>query len=72
MKRDSVKSSNIKDIGYDKEKKLLEVGFNNGTVYQYHPVTEGAYKDLVSAESIGKHFHSHIKSNNLLDVKQIS
>lgn len=70
--RKPVTSSNIKSIGYDEPSRILEIEFVKGSVYQYSPVTAPAYQDLIKAPSIGKHFHTHIKSNDKLDVKQLS
>jgi len=38
MKRKTVKSSNIKSVGYDIRNKILEIEFNNGAVYHYKDV----------------------------------
>lgn len=56
-----VNSSNIESIDYNPESKTLSVKFKNGGSYQYHEVSPEAYQGLESAESIGKHLHSHIK-----------
>lgn len=69
--REPVTSSNIKSVGYDEPTRVLEIEFNKGLVYQYSPVTLAAYQELISAPSIGKHFHTHIKENDKLDVKKI-
>lgn len=61
MNRQGVKSSNIKSIGYDAAKHLLEVEFTNGTVYQYKDVPQDKYNDLVSADSIGRYFMQNIR-----------
>lgn len=63
MAREQVTSSNIKAVGYDKNSKLLEVEFHNGTVYQYEGVDEAAYKDLKEASSVGRHFTAFIRNN---------
>lgn len=71
--RTPVQSSNIKSIGYDEPKRILEIEFTKGGhVYQYSPVTASAYRELINAPSIGKHFHSHIKDNTNIDTKKIS
>lgn len=62
MNRQEVSSTNIRSIGYDKEKELLEVEFMKGGVYQYSGVPEEIYKALVNAESKGKAFFRFIKS----------
>ena len=35
MKRVSVQSSNICSIGYDENQSILQVEFNNGSIYNY-------------------------------------
>lgn len=55
-----VTSSNIKAIGHDATKDELHVDFGNG-VYVYAGVPASAHAALIGAESVGKHFHQHIK-----------
>ena len=57
-----VKSSNIKAIDYDPTTKTLTIEFNSGGLYEYHDVTEAEHNTLLKADSIGSHFHQHIKS----------
>lgn len=64
-------SSQIKAIGYKPKKMLLEVEFHNGGVYQYHPVTEEAYKQMMNADSAGKWFWANIRGNNDIKYKQM-
>lgn len=54
MERLSVKSRNVKSVGYDPEEKVLEVEFKSGGVYQYAGVQPGMFADLLAAESIGR------------------
>lgn len=61
MKRSPVQSSNIKSIGYDSDRKTLEVEFINGGVYQYFEITEDIYESIVSSASIAKYFITNIK-----------
>lgn len=63
MDRISVKSSNIKSVGYDPEEKILEVEFKNGGVFAYEGVPAKAVAELHASESIGKYLHSNIKPN---------
>lgn len=56
-----VKSSNIKACGYDPDKKTMAVEFADGSLYHYADVSKSDYDDLVSAKSVGSHFHKHIK-----------
>lgn len=61
IERQSVKSSNIKSCGYNPQDKTLAVEFSDGTVYHYADVGQTEFDDLVSAKSVGSHFHKHIK-----------
>lgn len=61
MKRQNVKSSNIKSIGYDSAAKVLEVEFTNGAVWQYEDVPAKVYNDLMTADSVGGYFARNIK-----------
>lgn len=71
MKRKKVESSNIASVGYDWETMTLEVEFTNDDVYQYTPVTEQAYKDMMNAESVGGYFYKNIRNNSAIEtVKQ--
>ena len=54
-------SSTIAAIGYDRDNHLLAVQFKSGGTYHYLGVPPGAHTALVAAESVGKHFHAHIK-----------
>lgn len=57
-----VKSSQIKSIGYDATAKKLAVHFINGdNTYHYEKVDQKTFDALSSAESVGSHFHSHIR-----------
>ena len=64
MNRTKVKSSNLASIGYDKEKKILEVEFLKSGIYQYLDVEEEEYTNLMSAESHGKYFASNVKARH--------
>lgn len=66
-----VNSSNIKEIGWDGDMKILQVNFWNGAIYQYHPVTATGYQALKSAESVGKYFNENIKENKLLTITKV-
>lgn len=62
IERTPVVSSNIASVGYDKEKKLLEIEFHHGAVYQYFDVPERVYDELMSSPSQGAYFMNEIKS----------
>lgn len=61
MKRIPVSSSNIASIGYDPDRRVLEIEFLNGSVYQYFGVPESLYRGLMNASSHGSYFDSYIK-----------
>lgn len=61
MNRTSVSSSNIASIGYDAARRVLEIEFLNGSVYQYSSVPESLYNGLMNASSHGSYFDSYIK-----------
>lgn len=61
MERIAVRSKDIAIIGYDKEKKLLEVVFRQGGVYTYREVPESLHRDFLKAESYGTFFDQRIK-----------
>ena len=71
MERTPVKSSNIAELGYDPDNKILEVEFVNGSIYQYQPITQDGYNTLLFNKSIGGYFYANIRNNNTLTVKQI-
>lgn len=62
MKRIPVNSSNVKSVGYNSILKLLEVEFNNGSVYEYIDVPKELYDAFISSDSLGKFVHSHLKN----------
>lgn len=61
MKRTSVSSSNLRSVGYDPAKNILEIEFHGGRVYQYTGVPRSIYNGLMGASSHGKYFHRRIK-----------
>ena len=63
MLRIPVSSSNLKSVGYDPDRRILEVEFNNGDVYQYDRVPASVYRDLMSAGSHGTYFSAYVRYN---------
>jgi hypothetical protein len=62
MDRREVESSQLKSVGYDAEKRILEIEFKGGGVYQYFDVPAETHKALMEAESMGKYFGKEIRS----------
>lgn len=58
----NVSSSNIKSIGYDEKRNILEIAFHNRSIYRYYDVPEYLYEGLMTADSHGKFLHARIKS----------
>ena len=63
MHREQVNSTNLKSVGYNKEKKILEIEFNSGAVYQYFGVPKSLFTSLLNASSKGKFHNDFIKDN---------
>gem|GEM_PF-2719742 len=62
MKRIAVNSSVLASIGYQTSKKLLEIEFNSGGIYDYLGVPRSEYEALMHAESHGRYFTSRIRN----------
>lgn len=60
LKRDSVKSSMIRSVGYDSENHTLEIEFHHGRIYRYLGVPEFLYRGLMVARSKGSFFNTRI------------
>lgn len=56
-----VVSSNIASVGYNAEKKLLEIEFHHGAVYQYVDVPERVYEELMNSAAKGSYFMNELK-----------
>lgn len=69
MNRSPVSSSNLSSVGYDEDSKILEIEFNDGSVYQYSNVPQNIYEGLMSASSHGKYFHRNVRGS--YNYKQI-
>ena len=59
-----VRSSNLRAIGYDRKRSILEVSFLNGSTYRYFDVPEYLYDGIMSANSHGKYLDAHIKQGS--------
>jgi len=72
VERRAVTSSNIKSVGYDRTRLLLEIEFcgDPGPVYQYGGVPEHLYLNLMGAESKGRYFREQIRDR--FPVRQVS
>lgn len=67
--KQSVVSSQLKEVEYDTETSLLTVTFMQGRRYEYKDVPADVFRGLIEADSIGSYFINHIK--NKYQFKQI-
>lgn len=62
MKLTPVVSSNVAAVGYDDSEQVLFIRFKGkDKVYEHHGVPEEAFKELLSAESVGSYYARNIK-----------
>jgi hypothetical protein len=62
MNRVPVQSSNLASVGYDSNEMILEIEFNNNSIYQYYDVPQQEYDGLMAAGSHGQYFNQHIRN----------
>jgi len=60
MKREALISSNLHSFGYDPEKKIMEVQFRNGNIFQYNDVSQETVDAFKTSQSKGKFFYANI------------
>ncbi|CAN5265578.1 hypothetical protein BH20ACI1_BH20ACI1_11380 [soil metagenome] len=53
----------LTSIGYDEKKKVLEVEFTSGGVYEYYDVDKETYDELMNADSLGSYFYHNIRDD---------
>lgn len=51
MLRQPVSSSRISSVGWEND--VLEIGFPDGSVYQYYGVTKSEYESFMNSSSLG-------------------
>jgi hypothetical protein len=56
-----MESDVIHAIGYDEEVQVLEIIFNNGSIYQYRGVPREVYEQFLRAASPGNYFHENVR-----------
>jgi hypothetical protein len=60
MERKRLNASNIRSIGYDSERQLLEVEFTSGSIVQYSGVSPEVHRRFMNAPSPGSFFQDQI------------
>jgi lysyl-tRNA synthetase class 2 len=61
VRRRALESSVLASAGYDAERRILELEFVSGDVYQYWIVPARVWQELLAAESHGNYFAAHIR-----------
>lgn len=62
MHRTPVNSSSVKSVGYDFERRTLEIEFNSsGFVYRYLDVPQYIFTEIMSTPSVGSYVSRHVK-----------
>lgn len=59
-----VASSDVEKVGYDAENEELYIVFIKGGQYIYSNVSEGVYRALLKASSVGSFVSTEIKKKN--------
>lgn len=60
MKRQPLKSTVLRTVGYDPETAVLELEFTSGDVYRYFAVPPSVHRALVESDSPGAYFNQHV------------
>ena len=61
MKTIAVDSTTLRTVGYDAERQLLQIEFQNRSIYQYFHVPKAVYAALLQAPSKGAYFNRSIR-----------
>lgn len=61
MRRETVSSEALLSVGYDADRRTLEVEFTGGGVYRYFDVPPELYVGLMTSPSKGEFFAGHIR-----------
>ena len=61
MERVRVESDAMASVGYDADRRVLEIEFTSGEVYRYFDVPPNLHAGLMAAGSHGQFFAEHIR-----------
>ncbi|EPN9529126.1 KTSC domain-containing protein [Cronobacter malonaticus] len=61
MQREDVVSRSLASVGYDLDRRVLEIAFHSGAVYHYLNVPEHVWLALARAPSKGRYFRKAIQ-----------
>ena len=62
MEREQVQSQALVSVGYDPDRRILEVEFEGGAIYRYFDVPADLYAGLMAASSQGHYFAEHVRN----------
>jgi hypothetical protein len=62
MRAISVESTTIATVAYDPARKLLQLEFRRGAIYQYFDVPDAVHQGLLRASSKGSYFNLTIRN----------
>lgn len=65
-------SSTIAEVGYEPDSRELTIRFHSGGVYKFADVPEDEHQSLMSAPSVGRHFHQFIRGNTKYPATKLS
>lgn len=61
MKTIAVDSTTLRTVGYDAERQLLQIEFQDRSLYHYFDVPAALYEELMQAPSKGAYFNRSIR-----------
>lgn len=62
LSRASLDSSSLLSVGYSGESGIMEIAFQNGSLYRYFAVPPDVHEALLTASSKGRYFNTAIRS----------
>jgi len=63
MERKRVSASNIRAVGYDAGRQLLEIEFSSGAIVQYSGVSPEVHRRFMNSPSPGSFYQDQIDEN---------
>ena len=63
MERKRVSASNIRSVGYDAGRQILEIEFSSGSIIQYTGVSPEVHRRFMSSPSPGSFYQDQIEEN---------
>ena len=54
-------STNLSEVAYHNQSRIMEITFNSGHIYRYTAVPEMVFQDLINAPSAGRFYNQFIR-----------